>query len=101
MTDTSGTAPPFPPAASSRYAVLAPRPAGELASDILRGADEIAQFLFGQKRFRRRVYALIERKSFPYPASARSSAPAAACSCNGSRRRNASPARNVHLWTKC
>jgi hypothetical protein len=65
MTDTSGTAPPFPPAASSRYAVLAPRPAGEVASDILRGADEIAQFLFGQKRFRRRVYALVERKELP------------------------------------
>ena len=42
MTDTSGTAPPLPPAASSRYAALQARPAPEVASDILRGAADKA-----------------------------------------------------------
>jgi hypothetical protein len=65
MTDTSGTAPPLLPAASSRYAVLQPRAAPEVASDILHGADQIAQFLFGQKKLRRRVYNLVERKELP------------------------------------
>jgi hypothetical protein len=55
MTDTSGTAPPLPPATGSRYAALQPRAAPGVAGDILRGADEIAQFLFGHQKYRRRV----------------------------------------------
>jgi hypothetical protein len=39
MTDTSGTAPPLPPATGSRYATLQPRAASDVAGDILRGAD--------------------------------------------------------------
>jgi hypothetical protein len=39
---------------------------GMLASDILRGADEIAAFLFGDKRCRRKVYNLVESGSLPY-----------------------------------
>jgi hypothetical protein len=65
MIDTSGTAPPLPPAAGSRYASLQPRTAPDVAGDILRGADEIAQFLFGHQRYRRRVYNLVGRKQLP------------------------------------
>jgi hypothetical protein len=65
MTDNSGTAPPFPPAASSRYATLLPRVATDVANDILRGADEIAEFLFGSKSYRRRVYNLVARNQLP------------------------------------
>jgi hypothetical protein len=65
MTDNSGTAPPLPPAAGSRYATLQPRAAPDVAGDILRGADEIAQFLFGHQKFRRRVYNLVSRRQLP------------------------------------
>jgi hypothetical protein len=65
MTDTSGTAPPLPPAAGTRYATLRPRAACDVAGDILRGAEEIAQFLFGNQKYRRRVYNLVGRKQLP------------------------------------
>lgn len=65
MTDTSGIAPPLPPAAGSRYATLQPRAAPDIAGDILRGADEIAQFLFGSKTYRRRVYNLVAHNQLP------------------------------------
>jgi hypothetical protein len=32
-----------------------------MAGDILYGADEIAQHLFGDRRYRRRIYNLVER----------------------------------------
>jgi hypothetical protein len=65
MTDTSGTAPPLPPTTGSRYAEVQPRAAADIAGDILRGADEVAQFLFGHPKFRRRVYNLVARKQLP------------------------------------
>jgi hypothetical protein len=65
MTDTSGAAPPLPPATGSRYATLQPRAASDVAGDILRGADELAQFLFGHQKYRRRVYNLVGRKQLP------------------------------------
>lgn len=40
----------------------APKP---LADDILRGADEIAKFLFGERGSRRKVYYLAERTRIP------------------------------------
>jgi hypothetical protein len=77
MTDTSGTAPPLPPAAGSRYATLQPRAAPDVATDILRGADEIAQFLFRSKTYRRRSTISLAASSSRYsgwaPACARKS----------------------------
>jgi hypothetical protein len=37
----------------------------ELADDLLRGADEIAAFIFGTKFARRRVYYLAETSRLP------------------------------------
>jgi hypothetical protein len=37
----------------------------DLADDILRGADEIAEFLFGDKTSRRKVYYLAECTKLP------------------------------------
>lgn len=37
----------------------------ELASDILRGADQIAEFLFGTAKQRRKVYHMTENKTLP------------------------------------
>lgn len=42
--------------------VTSPDP--ELAEDLLRGADEIAEFVFG-KKLRRRIYYLAESTVFP------------------------------------
>jgi hypothetical protein len=39
---------------------------GALASDILHGADEIAEFLYGHRKIRRKIYALVEAKSIPH-----------------------------------
>jgi hypothetical protein len=36
-----------------------------LAADILRGADELAQFLFGNKNERRKVYHLAATSNLP------------------------------------
>jgi hypothetical protein len=40
-------------------------PDGKLASDLLRGADQIADFLFGEPGQRRRVYHLAETSRLP------------------------------------
>jgi hypothetical protein len=37
-----------------------------IAGDILRGAEAIAEFLYGDARHRRRVYNLIDRGSLPH-----------------------------------
>jgi hypothetical protein len=37
----------------------------ELADDTLRGADEIAEFIFGERGRRRQVYYLAERSRLP------------------------------------
>jgi excisionase family DNA binding protein len=37
-----------------------------LGGDILRGADHIATFLYGESRHRRKVYNLIETNRLPY-----------------------------------
>jgi hypothetical protein len=37
----------------------------ELAVDLLRGADEIAQFIFGERESRRKVYYLSESSHLP------------------------------------
>jgi len=41
------------------------QPEQEFASDILRGAEEIATFVFGSASLRRRVYHLIATSNFP------------------------------------
>ena len=42
-----------------------PSPDHSLAPDLLRGADEIAVFLFGSQNYRRRVYHLAETSRLP------------------------------------
>jgi hypothetical protein len=37
----------------------------ELAGDVIEGADAIAEFLFGSKKYRRRVYYLAESSRLP------------------------------------
>lgn len=37
----------------------------DLSSDLLRGADKIADFMFGDTKRRRQVYHLAERKNLP------------------------------------
>ena len=37
----------------------------EFAKDLLRGAEEIAQFLFGDRELRRKVYHLVATSNFP------------------------------------
>jgi hypothetical protein len=37
----------------------------ELASDLLRGADEIAEFIFGARGSRRKIYYLAETSHLP------------------------------------
>jgi len=41
-------------------------PAGALASDILYGAEQIAEFVYGDKRYRRKVYNLIVTGRMPH-----------------------------------
>ena len=38
----------------------------ELANDLLRGADEIAEFIFGSRRFRRKIYHLAATSNIPF-----------------------------------
>jgi hypothetical protein len=41
------------------------RPAG-LSGDLLYGADELARFLYGDRKFRRKVYNLVETNRLPH-----------------------------------
>lgn len=43
-----------------------PFPAGSLAGDILYGADAIAEFMHGDRRFRRAIYNLVENNRIPH-----------------------------------
>lgn len=47
--------------------IRTPQPAanGEFASDLLRGAEAIAEFLFGSRDERRKVYHLAEKSRLP------------------------------------
>jgi hypothetical protein len=40
-------------------------PPCELADDLLRGADEIAEFIFGERGSRRKIYYLAETSHLP------------------------------------
>ena len=40
-------------------------PRANLADDLLRGADQIAEFLFGDRGERRKVYHLVEKSRLP------------------------------------
>ena len=44
---------------------IVPAPSPELAEDLLRGADAIAEFIFGDKGSRRKVYYLAETSHLP------------------------------------
>lgn len=52
---------------ASRPAIAAtvPSASDRLADDILHGAAEIAEFLFGDRNVRRKVYHLAERSQLP------------------------------------
>jgi hypothetical protein len=41
-------------------------PSANLADDILLGANQIAEFLFGDRGARRKVYHLVENSHLPY-----------------------------------
>jgi hypothetical protein len=43
-----------------------PTAPAELASDILHGAGQIARFLYGHEKYRRKVYRLIDGGKLPY-----------------------------------
>ena len=43
-----------------------PNPSPQIAGDILHGADGIAAFLYGDARYRRKVYNLIETGRLPH-----------------------------------
>ena len=43
-----------------------PTSAPSIGGDILRGADDIAAFLYGDARHRRKVYNLVETKRVPH-----------------------------------
>jgi hypothetical protein len=47
--------------------LIVPKPylSQELAADLLRGADEIAEFIFGDRSHRRKVYYLAEYTRLP------------------------------------
>ena len=55
MQSKTGTAPPYGGAL----------PGENLADDLLRGADQIAEFLFGDRGERRKVYHLAEKSRLP------------------------------------
>lgn len=43
-----------------------PATPADLASDMLRGADAISQYLYGEKKHRRKVYRLVEAGKLPH-----------------------------------
>lgn len=44
---------------------MADNASGDLADDLLRGADEIAKFIFGSRGSRRKIYYLAETSHLP------------------------------------
>lgn len=40
-------------------------PGPEFSEDLIRGADELAEYLFGSKKLRRRVYHLAQTSNIP------------------------------------
>jgi hypothetical protein len=53
-------------AARHQVTSLSNQPARALAGDVLHGADGIAEFLYGDKRLRRKVYNLVETARLPH-----------------------------------
>jgi hypothetical protein len=51
---------------SAAHQITARPPHGGLAGDILHGADQIAEFLYGKKKCRRKVYNLVDTGQLPY-----------------------------------
>ena len=49
----------------SRGTAVPVMPPGGLTPDLLRGAAEIAEFLYGDRSFRRKVYHLVETSRLP------------------------------------
>jgi hypothetical protein len=60
----SGTAAPSSTPASLAVEEAEPiKRSAPIAGDILYGADQIAQFLFGERKYRRRIYNLVEKSA--------------------------------------
>lgn len=53
------------PPSASRVATVLPNRAESRAGDVLYGAEEIASFLFGDRRYRRRVYTRAAKAQLP------------------------------------
>lgn len=49
-----------------QFAVRPGQAGGSLAADILYGADGIAEFLYGDRKLRRKVYNLVETARLPH-----------------------------------
>lgn len=61
----AGTAAPPTSPAAVQATTDSGKQASAIAGDILYGADEIALFLFGERKHRRRVYNLVEGNALP------------------------------------
>ena len=62
LCQTDGNTGETPPASAAH---IIP-PSGPLAGDILHGADQIAAFLYGDRKDRRKVYNLVETGRLPH-----------------------------------
>ncbi len=51
---------------AARQVTAAPQTTGSISGDMLYGADGIAEFLYGDKRLRRKVYNLVETARLPH-----------------------------------
>jgi hypothetical protein len=49
-----------------QFAARSGQAGGSLAGDILHGADGIAEFLYGDRKLRRKVYNLVETARLPH-----------------------------------
>ena len=56
---------PDPAEGEIELLVAAHPPSIALADDLLRGAEEIAQFVYGHRRHRRKIYHLVQTKRLP------------------------------------
>jgi hypothetical protein len=64
-TPSGAAAPSNTPAIAAEETAETVRRSASLAGDLLRGADEVAEFLYGDRKHRRRVYNLVEGNSLP------------------------------------
>lgn len=66
QTENSGRDAGLPAALESAAQLSSANSASALAGDILHGADAIAEFLYGDRKSRRKVYHLVENGHIPF-----------------------------------